>query len=1557
MSYQVTDSDHNTTLASGLVLVGDWDIIDGYAISAFGYAKSIGDVDGDEAEVLFESRAKAIDVRPTLPGNVPNPNFGLEVAVVVADDDDYYDKTPGLFNIVLAVDEARSVTKTIAVDIAAGSGPDINFTQKPLLIAQTPGVSYTMTAEDLKAYLEVTDAEDYPVWVSDSDGRTKALYTTMQVTVLDEMGVPTSINTASIGVYKVRYVATDDHNNTTTAYRAVVVTDGRYLIEPTDGDEGIIIGARDFVIKQSDVTRDESDVKTLSYAEAFDCEGNPLTVALKDGIPAGYTTATASPGSYDFVWVVLDYATEKEIIGLVVIADDVDPGNKDSQYAVYASNFYVNTTEAAAIQTASNYASKAYAQVVKLVASAPDPTLVLYGTGGFEPEPGSYEITFGILGIPASVQQAKINGVVSDGLPPVIVASTPVEIWIGPAGSRPTGAILPTQWNNMYEVTATDPDGDGKAGTPGFVSNVPKDITSDVIATAVGSAVNTAEVGQYQMHYEVTDADGNTATAERLVVVNDGRYEVGEGRILYAKPFVIRSASVATDEAARLAQVRSNTDAKLYAGSNESSSVSIGSLLPSAQVSFTSLGGYSQAVNTYNITVNGVDFPTSGPPIVRIVQAEVVDAEVLEQGPSGETENSYFIFGNNLSLNPLQADAIQNDARGVELALLEALGAGARLANASGSLSNLTVKVDAYDGFNTRPTGEQAIGSYQVVITDADSNISATLTVSVALGNPPLINATPKPLVIPISSNPGSVTLAQLMQGVTATDVEDDAAGIPLTVSIVGGTPTIATNLASVTKVTYTVTDSAGNTATVSRAVIINDGTFVWNDDYILRASSFIVKRADVSASDRPAQIKQLSNALAWTSEGTALPSSSITVNSTAGYTAAVGNYYPVLSLLESPAVLRTITAKVHEDTKTGTNGDNYAIVAGDFIINTTEANALASGAFATIERQFLALSGAASYLRLGTMGSESGTKALSTALKQGTGVAFSNLAGTMIEGDRFNVTFWVDEDKTASVTVSLLISNGTPPVLTVPPVKVVAVGASFPRGGPTDSAPSYLQGVTVSDLEDGPALTPAQVVILDHLVNTSINQSSYIVNYSVTDSDYNTTTAKGLVLVGDWVISNGYAISAYGFTKNLSAVQGTQAEVLQESKAKAIDIRPTLSNGAPNPNYGASVGVVVANDGGYYSRTSSAGTPNGFRIVLAVGEARSSTVAINARVNDNRVSITYYANGGTGTPPVTVIRTPGSSVAAASPGSLQRTGFTFVGWSFTATGGAAYIAGQNFRVYEDTRLYAVWVAIPQPQPQPQPQPPVIVVPPQPPQPPIVIVPPQQPAPPVQIMPPAPYVPPTPPPAVIVQPPAAPSVPVYPPSSPTGYTPIESERDASEASALTPVIVTGNQPAEIHEQEVPRIIGEDEGHWSLVNLISTLLMALIALMLLIRYIRHPRLDDHDDDTREADARRAAREGVRREQRNNQRINYSGLTTALFVVGMVVTAAILILLVVTQSFTHAMIMIDSYTAAFIVLLLSGVICAVALFVSVRVDANNQIEEEEYYAQARHRELVL
>ena len=72
--------------------------------------------------------------------------------------------------------------------------------------------------------------------------------------------------------------------------------------------------------------------------------------------------------------------------------------------------------------------------------------------------------------------------------------------------------------------------------------------------------------------------------------------------------------------------------------------------------------------------------------------------------------------------------------------------------------------------------------------------------------------------------------------------------------------------------------------------------------------------------------------------------------------------------------------------------------------------------------------------------------------------------------------------------------------------------------------------------------------------------------------------------------------------------------------------------------------------------------------------------------------TLTYNANGASGSVPTGSVTVYGASVSIKSPGDLNMEGFVFVGWNTRADGsGTMYKEGDVYNITEDTTLYATW--------------------------------------------------------------------------------------------------------------------------------------------------------------------------------------------------------------------------------------------------------------------------
>jgi uncharacterized repeat protein (TIGR02543 family) len=269
--------------------------------------------------------------------------------------------------------------------------------------------------------------------------------------------------------------------------------------------------------------------------------------------------------------------------------------------------------------------------------------------------------------------------------------------------------------------------------------------------------------------------------------------------------------------------------------------------------------------------------------------------------------------------------------------------------------------------------------------------------------------------------------------------------------------------------------------------------------------------------------------------------------------------------------------------------------------------------------------------------------------------------------------------------------------------------GDPFPEGSYADTLPSYMQGVSAFDNEDGPI--DASEISHVGAVNTSIPYSVHRIDYSVTDSDYNTTTKPSMVFVGDVTVVEGIDYNIAGVTpihvklSDVPAINSGTASIVQDGQVHA-NLTSLAHIFAWNIHTGDEALTRYSPDTGLVQ------APGMQVIEFRVAAEPSTVLPVTFIVDDDRLFLAYYANGATsGTAPAMTLHEAGTTAVVADQGTLQRAGYTFGGWSFTGNGGAAYQPGQTFTIHENVRLYAVWNAIPAP-----PLPPTVIV-----QPPVVV--------------------------------------------------------------------------------------------------------------------------------------------------------------------------------------------------------------------------------------------
>ncbi|MBC2080402.1 DUF5011 domain-containing protein [Listeria booriae] len=331
-----------------------------------------------------------------------------------------------------------------------------------------------------------------------------------------------------------------------------------------------------------------------------------------------------------------------------------------------------------------------------------------------------------------------------------------------------------------------------------------------------------------------------------------------------------------------------------------------------------------------------------------------------------------------------------------------------------------------------------AVGTYHVTysVTDSDGNTTTkTITVTVTSNDAPVITASDKTLKKGASFDP--------MVGVTASDVEDGNVTDNVTVTA----NDVDTSVVGTYHVTYSVTDSDGNTTTKTITVTVtsNDAPVITASDKTLKKGGSFDPMAGVSASD--------------TEDGNVTSSVSVTANDVD--TSAVGTYHVTYSVTDSDGNTTTKTITV-----TVTSNDAPVIVASDQTIKKGKAFDVMAGV-------------SASDLEDGDV-----TSGITVTAND----VDTNTVGT------YHVTYSVtDSDgNTTTKTITVTITSNDAPTFTTSDV-YLKVGDKF----------NPYAGITASDTEDGDLTDRIDIESSD----VDMTQAgTYAVEYSVTDSDNNTT-------------------------------------------------------------------------------------------------------------------------------------------------------------------------------------------------------------------------------------------------------------------------------------------------------------------------------------------------------------------------------------------------------------------------------------------------------------------
>jgi len=204
---------------------------------------------------------------------------------------------------------------------------------------------------------------------------------------------------------------------------------------------------------------------------------------------------------------------------------------------------------------------------------------------------------------------------------------------------------------------------------------------------------------------------------------------------------------------------------------------------------------------------------------------------------------------------------------------------------------------------------------------------------------------------------------------------------------------------------------------------------------------------------------------------------------------------------------------------------------------------------------------------------------------------------------------------------------------------------------------------------------------------------------YGTDDSYWQCNYNPASLLKGTRILSGDQYVFAYSFKSNVNIdklqivlVDTTEAASHWGELSNYIVIGEKIS---ANTVISGTKTIIVTK-----SATSSAVAAN--TLVFQASKATSSSPKLTfsafsfgkpGSVNPTNYTVTFNANGGTGTAPSTVTVSSGESITVPDGSGLSRTGYVFNGWNSSSDGtGMKFPAKTYFTPWENITLYAVWV-------------------------------------------------------------------------------------------------------------------------------------------------------------------------------------------------------------------------------------------------------------------------
>jgi len=595
-----------------------------------------------------------------------------------------------------------------------------------------------------------------------------ALGTATAIDDIDGALTPTADDTGpfAVGEHTITWSATDAADNTGTATQTVTVT---------DTTDPIVTAPNDLTVEATGATTPV----TLGTATATDVVDGAL-------IPTADNTGPFAVGEHTITWSITDTAGNTGTATQTVTITDTTAPTVTPPADVTVSSIGPTTPVALGNATASDLVDGALTST----ADKASPFVV-----------GVHIITWSATDAAGNTGTATQTVTVTDGIPPVVTAPAALTV-------EATGATTPV---TLGTATATD-DIDG-ALTP----------TPDVSGPFA--------VGVHTVTWSATDATGNTGTATQTVTITDT-----------AAPVVTAPAALTLEATA------ANTPVAL--GTATATDIVDGALTPTADnpgpfavgvhtVTWTATDAAGNSgTATQTVTITDTTAPTVTPPAnlsviatgpttaVTLGTATAVDIVDGALTPSPDNAGPFAIGVHTVTWSA--TDTAGNSGTATQTVTITdgtppvVTAPAALTVEATGATTPVTLGTatanDQEDGALT-PTpdnsGPFTVGVHTVTwsATDSASNTgTATQIVTITDTTAPTVTA-PAALTVTATGPTTAVTLGVA----TANDLVDGA---------LTPTPDVTGPFApGVHTVTWSATDSAGNTGTATQTVTVNDTT------------------------------------------------------------------------------------------------------------------------------------------------------------------------------------------------------------------------------------------------------------------------------------------------------------------------------------------------------------------------------------------------------------------------------------------------------------------------------------------------------------------------------------------------------------------------------------------------------------------------------------------------------------------------------------------------------------------------------------------------------------